>query len=179
MDMRRSTSPCSALFVRHWQLSLNCTRAGWFLVVAPPSLALNHHDHPNNSPLQAHISAFRRTWRSRMSSDVLIFVPIHDVPSRGSQYHLQPNASVRGLCSSYISVMKEALQNHTPQTIVVDEVSNKLEARACLDIKARYDDAPVLFCLSAFCFQFERSVAIWNGALCWRTKKGDEGALAA
>ncbi|CAN0180687.1 unnamed protein product, partial [Ectocarpus fasciculatus] len=33
--------------------------------------------------------------------------------------------------------MKEALQNHTPQTIVVDEVSNKDEARACLDIKAR------------------------------------------
>ncbi|CAN0126325.1 unnamed protein product, partial [Hapterophycus canaliculatus] len=35
------------------------------------------------------------------------------------------------------SVMKEALQNHTPQTIVVDEVSNYNEARACLDIKAR------------------------------------------
>ncbi|CBJ28810.1 expressed unknown protein [Ectocarpus siliculosus] len=35
------------------------------------------------------------------------------------------------------NVMKEALQNHTPQTIVVDEVSNKNEARACLDIKAR------------------------------------------
>ncbi|CAN0275260.1 unnamed protein product, partial [Ectocarpus sp. 12 AP-2014] len=35
------------------------------------------------------------------------------------------------------NVMKEALQNHTPQTIVVDEVSDKNEARACLDIKAR------------------------------------------
>ncbi|CAM9105391.1 unnamed protein product, partial [Scytosiphon promiscuus] len=34
-------------------------------------------------------------------------------------------------------VMKEALQNHTPQTIVVDEISNREEARACLDIKAR------------------------------------------
>ncbi|CAM9100828.1 unnamed protein product [Laminaria digitata] len=33
--------------------------------------------------------------------------------------------------------MIEALQNHTPQTIVVDEISNTLEARACLDIKAR------------------------------------------
>ncbi|CAN0009493.1 unnamed protein product, partial [Hapterophycus canaliculatus] len=33
--------------------------------------------------------------------------------------------------------MKEALQNHTPQTIVVDEISNINEARACLDIKAR------------------------------------------
>ncbi|CAM9127917.1 unnamed protein product [Laminaria digitata] len=34
-------------------------------------------------------------------------------------------------------VMIEALQNHTPQTIVVDEISNNLEAKACLDIKAR------------------------------------------
>ncbi|CAM9119546.1 unnamed protein product, partial [Laminaria digitata] len=33
--------------------------------------------------------------------------------------------------------MIEALQNHTPQTIVVDEISNNLEAKACLDIKAR------------------------------------------
>lgn len=33
--------------------------------------------------------------------------------------------------------MTEALQNHTPQTIVVDEISNKLEARACTDMKAR------------------------------------------
>ena len=41
------------------------------------------------------------------------------------------------LGSNDTSVMKEALQNHTPQTIAVDEVSNRLEARACLDIKAR------------------------------------------
>eukprot|EP00904_Undaria_pinnatifida_P009099 jgi/Undpi1/5319/HiC_scaffold_2.g00600.m1 len=34
-------------------------------------------------------------------------------------------------------VMTEALQNHTPQTIVVDEISNKFEANACQDIKAR------------------------------------------
>lgn len=34
-------------------------------------------------------------------------------------------------------VMIEALQNHTPQTIVVDEISNSLEAKACMDIKAR------------------------------------------
>lgn len=34
-------------------------------------------------------------------------------------------------------VMTEALQNHTPRTIVVDEISNGLEARACVDIKAR------------------------------------------
>ncbi|CAN0066914.1 unnamed protein product, partial [Sphacelaria rigidula] len=34
-------------------------------------------------------------------------------------------------------VMIEALQNHTPQTIVVDELSNTLEAKACMDIKAR------------------------------------------
>lgn len=33
--------------------------------------------------------------------------------------------------------MAEALENHTPQTIVVDEISNKQEARACQDIKAR------------------------------------------
>ncbi|CAM9630354.1 unnamed protein product [Laminaria digitata] len=33
--------------------------------------------------------------------------------------------------------MTEALQNHTPHTIVVDEISDKDEARACLDIKER------------------------------------------
>ena len=53
------------------------------------------------------------------------------------------------------SVMKQALQNHTPQTIVVDEVSDKLEARACLDIKARYDAVFVSFYFSAyFCSLF-------------------------
>ncbi|CAM9142647.1 unnamed protein product, partial [Laminaria digitata] len=33
--------------------------------------------------------------------------------------------------------MTEALQNHTPQTIVVDEISDDREACACLDIKER------------------------------------------
>ncbi|CAN0522171.1 unnamed protein product [Scytosiphon promiscuus] len=33
--------------------------------------------------------------------------------------------------------MIEAVQNHTPQTVVVDEISNNLEARACSEIKAR------------------------------------------
>ena len=37
----------------------------------------------------------------------------------------------------FFRVMIEALQNHTPRTIVVDEISNNLEARACQDIKAR------------------------------------------
>eukprot|EP00904_Undaria_pinnatifida_P009091 jgi/Undpi1/5311/HiC_scaffold_2.g00592.m1 len=34
-------------------------------------------------------------------------------------------------------VMTEALQNHTPRTIVVDEISDDKEACACLDIKER------------------------------------------
>lgn len=33
--------------------------------------------------------------------------------------------------------MTEALQNHTPHTIVVDEISDDKEACACLDIKER------------------------------------------
>eukprot|EP00752_Nemacystus_decipiens_P003801 g3497.t1 len=72
---------------------------------------------------------------------VVIVDTSNEIAGDGDIPHLQAIGQSRRMMVSdkdgQHSVMKEALQNHTPQTIVVDEVSNKLEARACLDIKAR------------------------------------------
>ncbi|CAM9232289.1 unnamed protein product, partial [Laminaria digitata] len=79
--------------------------------------------------------------RVSASQTVVIVDTSNEIAGDGSIPHLDAIGDSRRIMVPHRAdqhrVMTEALQNHTPQTIVVDEISNNKEARACLDIKAR------------------------------------------
>ncbi|CAN0111239.1 unnamed protein product [Ascophyllum nodosum] len=87
-------------------------------------------------------TAIRDVCRKISAFETLVIVDTsNEIAGAGRSPHREAIGLSRRIMvadkSTQHRVMIEALQNHTPRTIVVDEISNNLEARACQDIKAR------------------------------------------